>query len=144
MKILFDTNVVLDLMLDRKPFSTVSAQLFSKVESGDIVGFISATTVTTIYYLATKVVGTQQAKIEVNKLFTLFEIAPVNRAVLEKATELNFSDFEDAVIHEAAIHIGVDAIVSRNIKDFRQSILPIYSPNELSKILKSIQETTGE
>lgn len=127
-------------MLDRKPFSTVSAQLFSKVESGYITGFISATTVTTISYLAAKVVGAIRAKSEIHKLFTLFEIAPVNRAVLQKALKSNFSDFEDAVIHEAAMYIGVDAIISRDIKDFRQSVLPIYSPEELSKILKSIQK----
>ncbi|MGR3319126.1 MAG: PIN domain-containing protein [Candidatus Anammoxibacter sp.] len=144
MKILFDTNVVLDVMLDRPPFSTVSAQLFSKVESGDITGFISATTVTTMYYLATRVVGAIQAKLEIDKLFKLFEIAPVNRNVLEKAAKSNFTDFEDAVIHEAARHVGVDTIVSRNIKDFKLSILPVYSPNELLTILMSIQETTRE
>ena len=135
MKVLFDTNVILDVMLDRKPFSNVSAQLFSKVESGDIIGYISATTVTTIHYLAVKVVGTGKAKSEIDKLFTLFEVAPVNRAVLEEAAKSNITGFEDAVIHGAARHVGVDAIVSRNVKDFKRSILPVYTPNELSKIL---------
>ena len=57
MKILFDTNVVLDVMLDREPFSESACQLFSIVEQGEAVGFISATTVTTIHYLASKVLG---------------------------------------------------------------------------------------
>lgn len=122
-------------MLDRKPHSNVSAQLFSKVESGDITGYISATTVTTIHYLAKKAVGAIKAELEIDKLFTLFEIAPVNRAVLEEAAKSNITDFEDAVIHEAARHVGVDAIVSRNVKDFKRAILPVYTPNELSKIL---------
>ncbi len=135
MKVLFDTNVVLDVLLDRKPYSNASAQLFSKVESGDIVGYICATTVTTIHYLAVKVVGAGKAKSEIDKLLTLFEIAPVNRAVLENAATSNITDFEDAVIHEAARHVGVDAIVSRNIKDFKRALLPVYTPNELSKTL---------
>ncbi len=135
MKVLFDTNVILDVMLDRKPFSSVSAQLFSKVESEEITGYISATTVTTIHYLAQKAVGYIKAKLEIDKLFTLFEIAPVNRAVLDEAAKSNITDFEDAVIHEAARHVGADAIVSRNVKDFKRSIIPVYTPNELSKIL---------
>ena len=98
MKILFDTNVVLDIMLDRRHYSNVSVQLFSKVESGDIIGYICATTVTTIHYLAVKVVGTGKAKSEIDKLLTLFEITPVNRAVVEKAETSNITDFEDAVL----------------------------------------------
>ena len=140
MNVLFDTNVVLDVMLDRAPFADTAAQLFSKVEVGEIAGFLGATTVTTIHYLAAKVVGASQARIEIGKLFRLFEIAPVNRAVLEDALTLNFSDFEDGVLHEAARHVGVHAIVTRNLKDFKRAVLPVYSPEEFAGMLDAVKE----
>ena len=101
MRILFDTNVVLDVLLDRKPFSLASAKLFSKVESGELSGYVCATTITTIHYLARKAIGLESAAQEIEKLMKLFEIAPVNRAVLDSALSSGFSDFEDAVIHES-------------------------------------------
>ena len=140
MKMLFDTNVVLDVMLDRKPFVNTAEQLFSKVEMGGIIGFVSATTITTIYCLATKAIGSDHAKLEINKLLSLFEIAPINRAVLESAIKLNFPDFEDAVLHEAARHIDAQAIVTRNINDFKHSTLNIYTPEELIKLFETVDK----
>lgn len=135
MSILFDTNIVLDVLLDRKPFVSDAALLFSYVESGKLTGYLSATTITTIHYLAYKVVGAAQAKTDIRKLLKLFEIAPINRMVLEDAVALNFSDYEDAVLHESARHIGAHAIVTRNGKDFQKASLSIYTPTELIKIL---------
>ncbi|HEY5973478.1 MAG TPA: PIN domain-containing protein [Geobacteraceae bacterium] len=62
-------------------------------------------------------------------------MAPVNRHVLESALVADFSDFEDAVIHEAACHLGVEAIVTRNQKDYRKSRIPVYSSEEIATIL---------
>ena len=112
MNILFDTNVVLDVLLDRKPFSAPASVIFSWVEEGDFIGFLGATTVTTIFYLATKVVGSKKAEEEISKLLSIFAIAPVNRAVLEAAIDSKFADFEDAVLYESARHANVQAIVS--------------------------------
>ena len=134
MKVLFDTNMVLDVMLDREPFSTTAAQLFSMVETGALAGFIGATTVTTIHYLASKVVGSRQALQEIRKLFELFEIAPINRTVLEGALALKFKDFEDAVLHEAARHAGAQAIVTRDSLGFNKASMTIYTSEELVKI----------
>lgn len=138
MKVLFDTNVVLDVMLDRKPFAESAARIFSMVESGKMTGFLGATTITTIYYLAMKAVGSEKARLEVKKLFKLFEVAPVNRAVLENAANLNFPDFEDAVLHEAARHAGVQTIITRNAEDFKKAKLPIHSPEEFLKSFQSL------
>ena len=103
MKILFDTNVVLDLLMDREPFSEPAARLFSRVDEGDLSGFISATTVTTIHYLARRTVGDRQARSEIRNMLDLFDVAPVNLTVLEGTLESNFTDFEDAVLHQAAL-----------------------------------------
>lgn len=136
MKILLDTNVVLDVLLERTPHASAATHVFSIIEKGEAVGFLSATTITTIYYLATKTVGSSQAKKEINKLLKLFEIAPVSRMVLEDAVASKFTDFEDAVLHEAACHVGARMIVSRNVKDFQKASLPVYTPTEFIKMLK--------
>ena len=137
MKILLDTNIVLDVLMDRVPFADTAAELFSKVEDGTIIGYLCGTTITTVYYLAVKVVGAPRAQEEIKKLLTLFEVAPVNRQILESALVAGFSDFEDAVIHEAACHVGVEAIVTRNQKDFKKSRISVYSSQEITKILAS-------
>ncbi len=126
MKVLFDTNIVLDVLLDRKPFSEVASGLFSHVESGDLAGSVCATTITTIHYLATKAVGARMAKEHVEKILQLFEVTPVNRLVLETALAGRVSDFEDGVIVASAHHAGMDAVVTRNVRDFKNSLLPVY------------------
>jgi predicted nucleic acid-binding protein len=137
--VLFDTNVVLDVLLDREPFAEAASQLFSKVENGKIGGSICATTVTTIYYLTSKSLDTKQAIDNVQRLLRLFEVAPVHRPVLEAALKADFSDFEDAVIHASAHHVKAEAIVTRNTKDFAKATLPIYTAHELLKILEARQ-----
>lgn len=131
MKILFDTNIVLDLLLERQPFVEQAQLLFEKVESGQINALLGATTITTLDYLLTKTLGTRQAKQIIKKLLALFEIAPVNRLVLESALESNFTDFEDAVLHAAAIHSGAQSIVTRDEKGFSKAKIAVYSPPAL-------------
>jgi predicted nucleic acid-binding protein len=135
LRVLFDTNVVLDLLLDRAPFVEASEQILSRVEAGELSGYLCATTITTIHYLAAKALGARRALAEIRKLLALFEIAPVNRPILENALESDFSDFEDSVLHEAARQVGVDAIVTRNRSDFRRALLPAHSPEEMIRIL---------
>jgi predicted nucleic acid-binding protein len=135
LRLLFDTNVVLDLLLDRTPFAEASEQILSRVETGKVSGYLCATTITTIYYLAAKTLGARGALTEIRKLLSLFEIAPVNRPILESALASDFSDFEDAVLHEAARQTGVEAIVTRNGSDFRHAEIPVHSPEEMIRIL---------
>ncbi|MBV5337955.1 MAG: PIN domain-containing protein [Deltaproteobacteria bacterium] len=136
MRVLFDTNIFLDLLMDRAPFAEAAVELFSRVEGGTISGYVCSTSITTIYYIASKTIGTVRAQEEVKKLLNLFEVAPVNRAVLEAALAANFVDFEDAVIYEAACHVGAEAIVTRNQKYFRKSKISVYSSAELVNIMR--------
>lgn len=138
MKVLFDTNVILDLLLDREPFSAEAIQLTQNVEMEVLIGYLPATTVTTLQYLACKVVGKAKANAEIKKLLTLFEVAPVNRTVLESALNNGFSDFEDSVLYEAAHHQGIQSIVSRNVKDFSQAKMPVYTPQQLLRLLATL------
>jgi len=130
-KVLFDTNVVLDHLLGREPFVDAAEQLLSLVDSGRIDGVICSTTATTIHYLASKAVGASAAMEYLRKLLAIFDVACVDRDVLLGALDAGFSDFEDAVLHEAACEIGAAAIVTRNGMDFVRSALPVFDPVEL-------------
>ncbi len=137
MRILFDTNIVLDVLLKREPFAATAVRLFAAVEKGAITGLIAATTITTIFYLAEKKVGAAQARQEIGRLLTLFMVAPVDRMVLEQALQGSFADYEDAVLHAAAQQSGAVGIATRNASDFRGATLPIFSPPELLATVSS-------
>ena len=142
MKLLFDTNVILDVLLDRQPHALGSSRAMGVVEVGQATGYLGATTVTTIYYLASKAGGTELASQSIEQLLAIMEVAAVNRSVLEDALGLGFSDYEDAVLHEAARHSGVDAIVTRDPRGFAKASLPVLSPTELLAILE-VKENGG-
>ncbi len=137
MRILFDTNVILDVLLDREPFSSTAAKLFSKVETGEITGYVCATTITTLHYISSKVIGADSAIEEINKLLMLFEVAPVNRAVLDAALTSGFKDFEDAVVHASGVYKETQGIVTRDFDSFKKSKINVYSPEELLLMLES-------
>lgn len=137
MKILFDTNVVLDVLLNREPDAAEAIKLFGAVENKIIQGFLCATTITTVDYLCTKAIGRKPAKLAINALLELFSIAEVDKNVLVAAIESDFFDFEDAVLYQAGVYAGVDGFVTRNIKDFTLAKLAVYKPAELFSIIQS-------
>jgi len=130
-KVLFDTNVVLDVLLAREPFVETAAQLLALVDAGRIEGSVCATTITTVHYLAAKSIGSGRTKSLLRDLVTMFDVACVDRQVLARALDLDIADFEDAVLHEAGRASGVTAIVTRNAKDFEAATIPVFEPSEL-------------
>ena len=137
MKVLLDTNVVLDQLLAREPHVGAAEQVMSLVDTGRLDGLICSTTVTTIHYLAAKAVGPTAAAAHVRKLLMMFDVACVDRDVLRNALDCGFADFEDAVLHEAGRRSGAAAIVTRDVKGFPASELPVFSPAELLAALKA-------
>jgi len=137
LKILFDTNVILDLLLSREPFREVAVQLVKEVELGNLKGVVSAHTVTTIDYLTAKHYDRDTAKNAIQHLLSLFQVAEVNRDVLQMALTLPFSDYEDAVLYQAGFNVGVEGVVTRNGRDFKGGDLPIYTPQELFGLLST-------
>ena len=131
MKVLFDTNVVLDVLMQREPHVEAAAKLFSLVDNGRIEGSICATTATTIFYIAAKSFGDRRAREEIRGLLTLFDVAAVDKSVLNSALATGFSDYEDAVVHEAARAIGATAIVTRDREGFSAASIPAMNPDEL-------------
>lgn len=136
MNILFDTNILLDVFLERKPFFENSAYLVDLAEKRSISGWMGATTITTLHYLLAKELNKNKADAIIQSLFKIFNVSSVNRTVLETAFEIDFKDYEDAVLHQSAFHSNLDGILTRNKKDFKKSTLSIYTPAELIAVLE--------
>jgi len=138
LRVFFDTNVVLDVLLNRQPHALAASRLMVHVEHKRLEGLLGATTVTTVHYLATKAVGGVRARKHVGTLLSLFDVAPVNRTILSDAVSLNFHDYEDAVLHEAARHAGATGIVTRDPSGFARATLTIYAPAELLRMVEAL------
>jgi predicted nucleic acid-binding protein len=130
-RVLVDTNVVLDVLFARQPFFNDSAEVFGLVEHSKIDGLLCATTITTIDYLLTQAMPRPTARQTLQKLLELFDIAPVNRAVLEEALKSRLTDFKDAVLDQAGRLAGAEVVVTRNQQDFRHAVLKVLGPDEL-------------
>ena len=135
MKVLFDTIVLIDFLLDRAPFADAAADLLSRADRGEIQGLACANSFTTIFYLAQKAVGRADAKRHVAALLSMLEVAPVNRTTLEYAAHSALADFEDAVIVEAGRQANAQCIVTRNERDFAKAPIPAHSPKALVGLL---------
>ncbi len=136
MKIMFDTNIILDVLLNRTPYADTAIDLFSAAEDKIIQGYLCATTITTIDYLITRANDKHFSKKALISLLKIFKIAEVNQNIVQQAIQSNFSDFEDAVLYYSGYYTGIQGIVTRNVKDFKTSELIIFSPIELLDIIK--------
>lgn len=104
---------------------------FKLSESGQVQGYITATTLTDIFYIARKAKGSETARQDVSDLLALMQICTVNRRILEAAISSDLPDFEDAVQLACALNENLDAIISRDAQDFTNATLPIFSASEL-------------
>jgi len=140
LKILFDINIILDVMLIRKPFLNSALQLLVEVEKKNIDGFLSASSITTIHYLIENAKNTKLADEKVAELLKIFNLSYIDKSIFESALSSKISDFEDALIHESAYRQEIDGIVTRNIKDFKHAKISIYDPDELLTLLNTMNE----
>ncbi len=129
-RLLFDVNVILDVLLDRKPFADSSSAAWAVVEQGDATGLLSAHAVTTLHYLNAKAVGSRTATETTEALLSVFEVAPIDEAVLQSAAALKWPDFEDAVTASGARRAKCDAVVTRNPRDFKGAAVRVLTPAE--------------
>lgn len=123
-RFLIDTNVVLDVVLDREPHSRAAAALLSAVDSGRVQGHLAAHAFTTVFYFIAKEQGRRTANAQIRRLLTFLRVAAVDTAVLQRASLLEMDDFEDAVTCSAAESAGCEAIVTRGAKGFRSGPVP--------------------
>ena len=136
MRVLVDTNIILDDFLEREPFVEDAAALMEAIESEQIVGYVTATTLTNIFYIARRQTRSiELARQAVSETLTLMEVCLVDRAILEAAFASNLRDFEDAVQLACSMASRLDAIITRNAQDFAGATLPILSTSELLESL---------
>jgi predicted nucleic acid-binding protein len=134
MRVLIDTNVVLDLLQEREPFVENAARLFERIDAGEIEGFITATTITNIYYIIRKAAGKVVAQDAISQILSDLNICAVDLNVLEQALSLNFEDFEDAVQYACAVVHNLDAIVTRDLSGFVNTEISVVLPENLDSI----------
>ena len=135
MRVVLDTNVLVDFFLDRQPFAADAADLIQRAQRLEFQGVACATSFTTVDYLARKAVGAEEAKAQVAYLLSTLEVGPVNGAILRDAFESTIRDFEDAVVVESAWASNADYIVTRDLRDFDASPIPVHTPESFRKLL---------
>ena len=139
MRVLFDTNVLIDFLSERAPFVADTTDLLARAYRGQIQGLACATSFTTVFYVLRKELGDNAARDQISRLLSVLEVAPVGRSVLVAAANSGARDFEDAVVIESAQVAGADHIVTRNERDFVRPPVPVHSPASFRGLLDLMQ-----
>jgi predicted nucleic acid-binding protein len=129
--VLYDTNVLLDVMLARAPFKDASAAALDLVAKGRVRGFVAGHAITTIAYLLQREHGGGKARAALRHLLSGLEVAPTTDAGVRRALTMDMEDFEDAVCVASAQEAECTAIVTRNPQHFRKANLPAFLPEAL-------------
>ncbi len=138
MRVLLDNDIVLDFILKRPPFNVEAKEIFDYAGRGEIEIFVSAVTPINAFYTTRKEKGKDIAFRAIEGLLKLVEIAGTDKQVFQNAFSLNFTDYEDAVQCASAIAENLDAIVTRNTTDYKNSSVKVYSPGEFLQFLQTV------
>lgn len=130
MKVLIDTNVILDVLCNRSEFVEDSSRVWKYCEVNQIEGYISALSVPNIVYILRKELTPQKTQQLIQQILMIFEVIDLKSSDLKNAAEMLSSDFEDAVQMCCANRIKADYIITRNIRDFKESKVPALKPSE--------------
>ena len=135
MRILLDTNIILDIALRREPHFTFSVQAFKAIDNKIIFGFVTATTITDIYYIAKREKGHQIALDFISNLIEIIDIIGIDRNIIIKSLVSQINDFEDAIQSISSLLNNIDYIITRNQKDFSKSDIKALSPVEFVNLI---------
>ncbi len=132
--IFIDTDVVLDFLIDREPFSSFASIIFTQSEENNIKTYISPLTISNSYYILRKLASHKKVIESLRKLLTITNITSISKKDVVLALNSKFNDLEDALQHFSAIsHSKIDVILTRNIKDYKNSEVPVMSPEAYLK-----------
>lgn len=141
MRALVDTCIIIDVLQSRVPFAEAAQKIFLCSANKKFDGYITAKSVTDIYYLAHRLTHSDaETRKILSKLFTLFHLLDTTSLDCRKAITSEISDYEDAVMVETAIRSEMDCIVTRNVKDYMKSSVKVYEPSEFLKLLGEEEE----
>lgn len=132
MKSIFqDTNVLIDFLTDRQPFSLQAAKLFNYSLLGKVTIYISGISYNNIYYIVRQSLSNDETIKLLIDLFEMTEIIDVTKAIISQSLKMDWKDFEDAIQYNCALSVTrMDCIVTRNTKDFKKSTLAVMTPQE--------------
>ncbi|MCA9936363.1 MAG: PIN domain-containing protein [Ardenticatenaceae bacterium] len=136
LQIMVDLNVIIDVIQNRQPFYEESARVLDAVARQEVSGWLAAHSVTTLFYVVSRLRNRETAVATLTTLLDVFTIATVDDAVIRKAISWGWKDFEDAVQMAAAMNAGANFFVTRNARDFQSGLVPIISPAALIALLK--------
>jgi predicted nucleic acid-binding protein len=141
MKAVIDTCIVIDALQNREPFNKEAQKIFLLCADQYFDGFLTANSVTDIYYLTHKQTHSDKATREIlTKLFIIFFLLDTTATDVRAALSSGVSDFEDAVMIESAARSGMDCIVTRNVKDYSGSPIPVYTPAAFIELISESSE----
>ncbi len=134
--LLIDTNIVLDLLAKRLEFVKEAQELFTLSDKKEIKLYVSALTFANTYYILSQKMKTENARKVLRKFKVLVEVLPMNDKIIDLSLESDFKDFEDAIQYHTAIENEVNIIITRNLKDFKTSSIPVLTAKEYIKMIK--------
>ena len=132
-RIFIDSDVILDVLSNRQPFNHHAEILFQRIDKGDVEAFTSPLVFANLFYLLRKQVGSAKAGGLLKKLRLLLKVLPMNDKVVDSALSSPMADFEDALQYHCASIAGVDTIVTRNARDFKNVPGALFTPEEYLK-----------
>jgi predicted nucleic acid-binding protein len=136
LSILFDLNVIMDALQRREPFFATSASALACAETKRIHGWVAPHSLTTLFYLIAKYRSPDRARVAISELLTFLSVAPIDQTVIEKALNLPYDDFEDAVQMASAVGAGADYVVTRDATGYRVGPLPALEPAEMLALVR--------
>ncbi len=136
-KVFIDTNVMLDLLGERVPFYESIAKIATLADKGQIKMVVSALSYSTVFYLLSKFEDSEVVKEKLRKFKVITETSDLTDKIIEKGLVSKFTDFEDALQYNCAIKSDCNVLITRNLKDFRLSAIPVMTPDEYLKSLKN-------
>ena len=139
MKALIDTCVIVDILQKRDPFYAAAMEILLAVSNKKCTGILTAKSITDIYYILRRSIhNEQEVRKLVRVLFTLFEVVDTFSIDCELALSSTIKDYEDAIMVETGSRVGAECIVTRNLKDYKLSTLPVLSPDQfLEEMIKA-------
>ncbi|MGQ0714935.1 MAG: type II toxin-antitoxin system VapC family toxin [Gemmatimonadaceae bacterium] len=132
---LFDTNVLLDVVLARKPWVDVATAVLDAAARGIVRGYVAGHALTTIHYIVERERGRNVAATAVSDLLEIVDVVELGSDDFRRALALELTDFEDAVQVAACLRAGAQVLVTRNVRDFKDAPVPIQTPAELLALL---------
>jgi predicted nucleic acid-binding protein len=133
-----NTDVIIDFLIDRKPFSREAAIIFTLIEQKKLKGFSSSLTFTNLYYVLRKIESHNKVISKLDSLSKMAGILKVEEQTIKNALASGFPDFEDSIQYFSAVDSKkIDVIITRNIRDFKKSEIPVMTPGDFLKTASS-------